>query len=63
MTEFCTKFVVSKQKQRDNSNPDLHHHSILARSEEAFDLEILFDPFKKQLYLPPLSLDIRNGSS
>ena len=63
MIQFCPEFVVSKQKQRDNSNPDLRHDGVFAGPEKALDLQILLDPFKEELYLPPLPVDIGNGAS
>ena len=57
MTEFdeC-------QKQIDAyGNPDLSHYSIFAGAEKRFDLEVLLDPFKKQLHLTALLINGSNG--
>lgn len=63
MIQLCPETIVSKQKHGNDSNPDLRHHRVLAGSKEALDLQILLDPFKEQLYLPPLPIDIGNGAS
>ena len=38
----------------DDCNVNLYAHSILGFSPEPLDLEMLFDPFEKQLHLPPI---------
>jgi hypothetical protein len=42
-------------------DPDLSQHCILASTDERFHLQILFDPFKKQLHLPAGLVDIGNS--
>jgi len=61
MIQLCPEFVVSKQKKGDDCNPDLRHNCIFAGTQKGFYLEILLDPFEKQLYLPPVAVDIGNG--
>ena len=38
----------------DDGDVNLYAHSILGFSPEPLDLEVLFDPFEKQLHLPPI---------
>ena len=33
-----------------HGSPDLNHHGIFAGAQKRFDLEVLLDPFKKQLH-------------
>ena len=61
MAQLCPEFVVSKQKKRDDCNPDLRHNCIFAGSQKALYLEILLDPFEERLYLPSLAVDIDNS--
>lgn len=63
MIQFCLKLIVSKQKHGDDRNPDLRHYRIFAGSENALYLEVLLDPFREQLHLPPPPVDICNGAS
>ena len=63
MIQFWPKFIVSKQKHGDDGNPGLRHYRVFAGSEKAPYLEVLLDPFKEQLYLPPLAEEIGNGAS
>lgn len=39
----------------------LGHYGILAGAQKRFDLEVLLDPFKKQLHLPALLINGSNG--
>jgi len=41
----------------DQSDPDLRSDGVFAGSEEALDLEILFDPVEEQLDLPAAPAD------
>lgn len=38
----------------DDGDVNLYAHSIFGFSPEPLDLEVLFDPFEKQLHLPPI---------
>lgn len=49
--DLCDKQVMN---QRD---PNLRHQRIFTCSEEAFDLEILFDPLEKEFNLLPLLIN------
>ncbi len=42
---------------RGHRNPDLRLHRVLARAEEAFDSQMLLDPFEEQLHLPSLAIE------
>ncbi len=44
----------------DDGNVNLYAHSILGFSPEPLDLEMLFDPFEKQLHLPPIFIKESN---
>ena len=61
MVQFGHEFVIGQQKKGDKSYPDLRHNGVLTRSQKALDLEILLDPFEKQLHLPPLPVDVGDG--
>jgi hypothetical protein len=61
VTQFCPEFVVGKQKERDDRDPDLSHNRVPAGAQEGLDLEVLLDPFEEELNLPPLTVDIGNG--
>ena len=63
MAQLCLEFVVSKQKERDNSNPYLGQDGILAGPQKALYFEMLLDPLEEQFHLPSLSVDIGNGAS
>ena len=63
MSQLCPEFVVGKQKQRDDGNPNLCHHGILTGAKKALYLQVLFDPLEEEFHLPPLSVDIGNGPS
>jgi hypothetical protein len=39
-------------------HPNLRHDGIGAGAEEAFDLEILFDPLKEEFDLPTLPINL-----
>ncbi len=60
-------FFDDRHKHIDrDGDPDLALHSILGGTEKRFDSEMLFDPFKKELHLPSIALEIgdclrRNG--
>ena len=41
----------------DDGDVNLYAHSILGFSPEPLDLEMLFDPFEKQLHLPPTFIE------
>lgn len=45
----------------DHCDPDLRHDRVFRGAEKAFNLEILLDPFEKQLDLPSLLVNFRNG--
>ena len=45
----------------NHCDPDLRHDRIFRGAEKAFDLEILLDPFEKQLDLPSLLVNFRDG--
>ena len=57
-----TEFDECQQQIDAHGNPDLSHHGIFAGAQKRFDLEVLLDPFKKQLYLPALFINGSNGS-
>ena len=42
-----------------DGNPNLALHCILGSSEKRFDSQVLFDPLEKELYLPPVTIEIR----
>ena len=44
----------------NHCDPYLCHHSFFTGTREAFNLQILFDPFEKQFDLPPLLVDYSN---
>ena len=54
----ASKFEVvlndSDETVCDDGNMDLYTHRIVALSPERLDLEVLLDPFEKQLDLPPV---------
>jgi len=58
MIQLGLEFLVGQENEDDNRNPALCHDSVFAGSEEALDVLIVVDRFKKQLFLPPLPLDI-----
>jgi len=41
----------------DDGNVNLYTNSIFGFSPESFDLEVLLDPFEKQLHLPPVFIE------
>ena len=47
-------FDDSNEAVGDDGNMNLYAHSILRFSPESLDLEMLLDPFEKQLHLPPI---------
>jgi hypothetical protein len=55
------ELVIGQQKHGDQRNPELSEHGVFGSPEEGFDLKVLFDPLEKQLYLPALPVDIRDG--
>ena len=48
-----------KQQIVTHGNPNLCEDSILCRSEERLDMEVLLDPFEEQLNLPTLAVKFR----
>ena len=48
-----------KQQIVTHGNPNLCEDSILCRSEERLDMEVLLDPFEEQLNLPALAVKFR----
>lgn len=56
-----TEFDECQQQIDAHGNPDLSHHGIFAGAQKRFDLEVLLDPFKKQLHLPALFINGSNG--
>ncbi len=57
------RLELDKRQEQINTqrNPDLRQHCILAGANERFDLQILFDPFKKQFNLPSGLIDVGNS--
>ncbi len=55
------EFQVSQEEIDADGDPDLCHHGIAGGTHEAFDLQILLDPFEKQLDLPAGLVDVGNG--
>ena len=49
-----------KHINRDG-NPDLGFDGVLGGTEEDFDTKMLFDPFEKQLDLPPAAIKFGDG--
>lgn len=47
-----------EQEVQDQGDPYLCHHSISTGPQEAFDLQVLFDPLEEELYLPAGFIDI-----
>jgi hypothetical protein len=58
---LMTEFDECQQQIDAHGNPDLSHHGIFAGAKKRFDLEVLLDPFKKQLHLPALLINGSNG--
>ena len=55
------KFDICNEQIMNHCDPDLCHDRIFRGAEKAFDLEILLDPFEKQLDLPSLLVNFRDG--
>ncbi len=51
----------NKQKVATDSYPYLRVDSVLGRSIEGLDVQVLLDPFEEQLNLPPLSVKFGNS--
>ena len=48
-----------KQQVVTHGNPNLCEDGVLCRSKERLDMEMLLDPFEKQLNLPTLTVKFR----
>ncbi len=59
MRILCPIFDLLEQQIVAHRHPNLSHDSILAGPEERFDLQVLLDPFEKQLNLPSGLIDCR----
>ena len=44
-----------------DGDPDLGLHGILGGAEEAFDTEVLLDPFEEKFDLPAVAIELGNG--
>src|ERR1700682_1054263 len=44
-----------------DGNPDLSLNRIFTMAVKGFDSQVLFDPFKKQFYLPTRLIKVRDG--
>ena len=53
---------VLQEEQGDEGCPNLYTKSILARADKGFDLQMLLESFKKDLYLPSVFVDCRDGA-
>jgi hypothetical protein len=54
-------FDIREQQVIAHRYPDLSEDSILACAKKGFNLQILFNPFKKQFDLPSGFVDCGNG--
>lgn len=52
---------VAQQEVVDHGDPDLSQDGIAGSAEEGFDFEVLLDPFKEDLDLPALAIDLSDG--
>jgi hypothetical protein len=59
--KLCQKLHVGKQKHGDQGNPDLRHDRITAGTKKGFDLQVLLEPFEKELHLPAAFINISDG--
>jgi hypothetical protein len=55
--KFCLKFDVGEQEIVDQRDPHLRQYRVVRSTHERFDLEMLLDPFEKDLDLPAFFVD------
>ena len=49
------------QEENADGNPDLGLDCVLGVTVEAFDVEVLFDPFEEEFDPPTGTIELRNG--
>ena len=54
-------FRDGNQDINADGNPDLGLHCILGVAVEAFDVEVLFDPFEEEFDTPTGTIELRDG--
>jgi hypothetical protein len=54
------EFEISNKQINAEGNPDLGQYGILRSSKKCFDLQVLFDPFEKELGLPTFFVNCGN---
>ena len=54
---------IFEQQQCNHGCPNLNSQGILAGTDKGFDLEMLFEGFVKDLYLPSVLVDIGDSRS
>ena len=60
MLKMQTFFCNGDQHIGANHNPDLRLHGVLAGAQKRLDAQVLLDPFKEQLELPTLPVQVGN---
>ena len=61
MIQFQLLLDNSYQNIDRNCNPDLCFYRILRGAVKGLDPQMLLDPFEKEFYVPPTSVELRNG--
>lgn len=56
-----TFFQQSHQQVNRDGNPDLGAHGVFGSAIEGLDAQMLFEPFKEQLDLPPTMIELSDG--
>ena len=64
-TQIDFQFLLDDRYQNVNAdgNPDLSLHCVFARAKEAFDSQVLLDPFEEDFYLPTAPVKLRDCQS
>lgn len=60
--DLADELEIGEQQMDADSDPDLGHDGIFGCPEKALDLQVLLDPFEKQLDLPAGLVDLCDGA-